>query len=99
MTTLALQGLRRWVYILPSIHLCACLISYSGYVIPSLQNLAILFPFILLADLPVSIVTYSLGWKYPSIAVLWIFVGGTLWWYLLSRGVDFLFNIFRSPKS
>ena len=84
----------RWVYVLPSLHLCACLVSFIGLVIPSLHYMGILFTFILLADLPISIVAYALGWRYPAIANLWIFVAGTLWWYLLSLGAERLLKKF-----
>src|ERR1700751_5460813 len=80
-----------WRYVFPSIHLLACLTSYVGLLIPSLQFLGILFSFILLADLPISILTYALAWKYSALGVIWIFVAGTLWWYLLGRGVQPLF--------
>ena len=79
---------RRWVYVLPILHLCACLVSMIGYVIPSLQYWGIAFTFILLCDLPISVVAYALGWKHPAIATIWIFVVGTLWWYSLSLVFD-----------
>jgi hypothetical protein len=53
--------------------------------------LGILFSFILLVDLPISIPAYALGWRYSAIAVVWVFVAGTLWWYLLGKGVEALF--------
>jgi len=93
------QGIRRWVYVLPVLHLCACLVSMIGYVIPSLQHWGIAFTFILLLELPISAVAYALGWKYPAIATIWIFVAGTLWWYALSRGIELAFDKFidRGP--
>jgi hypothetical protein len=81
----------RWRYVLPSLHLFACLTSYIGLLIPSLQFLGILFSFVLLADLPVSFLAYGLAWKYPALAVTWVFVAGTLWWYLLGRAVQAVF--------
>jgi hypothetical protein len=75
----------RWVYFIPILHLSACFVSFVGYVIPSLQYIGILFTFILMADLPISLPAYALAWKYGSFAGIWIFVVGTLWWYLLSR--------------
>jgi hypothetical protein len=75
----------RWVYLLPTVHLCACLVSFIGLIIPSLQYVGILFSFILLADFPISALTYALAWKYGALGVIWIFVAGTLWWYLLGR--------------
>src|SRR5260370_28415817 len=86
----------RWVYVLPIIHFCACLISYSGLVIPNLGNSGIIFTFILLIDLPVSVPSYALGWKYPTIAVVWVVVTGTFYWYLLSRGVEILIERHKS---
>jgi hypothetical protein len=84
----------RLVYVLPALHFFACLLSYIGLVIPSLQFLGILFSLVLVADLPVSLPTYALGWKYSALAATWIFVAGTLWWYLLSRGAAVLLNRF-----
>lgn len=65
-----------------------------GYVIPSLDCLGIAFRYILMFDLPISVVAYTLGWKYPAIATIWIFVVGTLWWYLLSRAIELVFDKF-----
>jgi hypothetical protein len=59
-------------------------------VIPSLENLGIIWVFILLIDLPVSAPAYALGWKYPTIAAVWVVVTGTLYWYLLSWGIQIL---------
>ncbi len=89
----------RRVYLLPTLHLCACLISFIGLVIPSLQYLGILFTFIQFADFPISLPAYILGWKYPALAVIWIFVAGTFWWYLLGRGVEALLNRFSRRGS
>jgi len=85
----------RWVYLLPSLHLGACLLTFIGFVIPSLQYLAILFTFIVLADLPISVPYYALAWKYGGLAVTWIFLAGTIWWYVLSRAADTLLERFR----
>jgi len=81
----------RWRFVLPSIHLLACSICYVGLLIPSLQFVGILFTFVLLVDLPVSLFAYGLGWKHPALAVTWVFVVGTLWWYLLGRAVPAVF--------
>ena len=88
----------RWVYVLPSLHLFACLTSYVGLLIPSLQHLGILFSFVMLADLPISLLAYGLAWKYSALAVIWTFVAGTFWWYLLSRGAEFLIDSMRRRK-
>jgi hypothetical protein len=89
-----LERSSRWVYLVPSIHLCACLVSFIGLVIPSLQYIGILFTFILVADLPISVPFYALAWKYGVLSVIWIFVAGTFWWYLLSRGAEALLKRF-----
>jgi hypothetical protein len=81
----------RWFHFLPILHLCACLISYVGLLLPSLQHIGILFTFVLLADFPISLPAYFLGWKYPVLAAMWVFVAGTFWWYLLGRGAEGLF--------
>jgi hypothetical protein len=81
----------RWRYVLPSLHFLACSISYVGLLIPSLQFLGILFTYVLLADLPVSLLAYALGWKYSVLSVTWVFVAGTLWWYLIGRAVQSVF--------
>lgn len=76
----------RWIYLLPTIHLIACAISFLGYLIPQAGFLGIVC--IVLVDLPVSAIFYALAWKYEVIAVLWVLVVGTLWWYLLARAID-----------
>jgi hypothetical protein len=70
-----------------------------GYVIPSLEYSGMAFPYILMLDLPISVVAYALGWKYPAIATIWIFVVGTLWWYVLSCGIELVYDKFvdRGP--
>ena len=89
---IALGRPSRWVYVLPTVHLCACLASFIGLVIPRLQLVGILFTFILLADLPVSAPAFALGSKYGTLVVIWIFLAGTIWWYLLSRAALALLN-------
>jgi len=84
----------RWVFLLPALHICACVVSFIGLVIPSLQYVGILFTFIVVADLPISLPFYALAWKYGALAVIWIFVAGTFWWYLLSRGAKALLSRF-----
>ncbi len=83
---------RRWVYILPVLHLSACLISMVGHVIPSLQSLGIIWVGIMLLDLPVSAIAYVSAWWNGPITVIWIVVVGTFWWYFLSRVIERLIN-------
>ncbi|MGA7855560.1 MAG: hypothetical protein WCA15_19740 [Candidatus Acidiferrales bacterium] len=82
---------KRWVYLFPLAHLCLCLVSLPGYVIPGLQYWGILWTFIMTADLPISIVGYVLAFSGNStLAVVWIFVAGTLWWYVLGCAFEFV---------
>jgi len=76
----------RWVYFPPILHVCVCIASNLGYLIPSLQYFSgRLNGYIILADLPISIMVFALAWQYPVLAMTWLVVIGTLWWYLLSR--------------
>jgi hypothetical protein len=88
----------RWVYVLPALHLCACLTVAIAFVIPSLQFLGVIEEFILLADLPISIVSYALAFHYTWLATIWLFVAGTLWWYLLSRAAKFVIDTRRNLR-
>jgi hypothetical protein len=78
----------RWIYVLPILHLCVCLISMVAYLVPSLQHLGIVWTGIMLVDLPISPVAFALAWKCSALATAWILVVGTLWWYLLSGGAE-----------
>jgi len=84
------------VYVLPLVHLGACLISMVGHVIPSLQYLGIIWVGVMLVDLPVSAIAYALAWKHGTVATIWVVVVGTLWWYLLSRGAGLLIDKIRA---
>jgi len=58
---------------------------YSGVVVPRLQFLGILGTIVTLIDLPiVSPITIILSLHYPLLALIWMFVAGSLWWYFLS---------------
>jgi hypothetical protein len=59
----------------------------------------LLFNFIYLIDFPISLALYLLG-EAPSpwLALGWVFVAGTLWWYLLSRIAIALYNRFSHRK-
>ena len=87
------QGRLRWAHSLPILHLCACFTSILGMVIPALRYLALGWGYIMIIDLPISIVAYALAFKASPLAYIWIIVVGTLWWYVLSRGVQFVFNV------
>lgn len=82
------QGNSRLVYVLPIAHLCACFISMLGYAVVGLQYLGTVMTFLMILDLPISFVAYGLAWKHGALAGIWILIAGTLWWYLLSCGVE-----------
>lgn len=67
--------------------------------VPALRDLAIVWSFIMLADLPISIVTYAIGWKYSLLGMIWIVIAGTFWWYALSRGLKLALNTFRNLRA
>jgi hypothetical protein len=89
----------RWVYLLPTLHLGASLTMPLGYLIPRLDFLALVSTYLMFIDFPISLVTFALAWKHSVLAGAWLIVVGTLWWYLLSRGVLFVFRKItdRSP--
>ena len=78
----------RWVHWVPLIHLLICLAAVLGYAVPLLQPLGILFTFLVLIDLPISLVYGLLVWRHEALALLWLMVAGTCWWYLLCRAAE-----------
>jgi hypothetical protein len=79
----------RRVYILPAIHLSLCVISYVGLLIPALSQVGIVWTFIMLGDLPLSIFAYIFAFSNHSLlALLWIIGVGTWWWYYVSRWME-----------
>lgn len=93
-----LDRLNRWVLLVAVLHLTACLLSFIGLVLPIFQHLEILFTFVLVADIPISLPSYPLAWKFPLLSAIWTFVFGTLWWYLLSLRVQVLFEKYSRAK-
>lgn len=91
-TKLRARRRRWWVYLPPAVHLFACSVSMIGYVIPRLEYWGIAWTFIMVADFPVSIVAYMFAFRSSAFATAWIFIVGTLWWYLLGRGIEFLID-------
>ena len=81
-----------WIYFLPILHLCACLMSTLRYFVPGLQYLVVIWDFVMHADFPISLLAYALTPKYAALAAIWIVLAGTLWWYLLSRAAEARFN-------
>lgn len=88
------------MYVLPAIHLAACGFSLLTYLLPSnLQFLGIVWEFIAVADLPISLVFYGVAWQHGTVAILWIVVAGTLWWYFLSRVAGAMISEVRHNKA
>jgi len=93
--TMKASGHNRWTYLPPIIHLSVCLLMMSRYVVPKLEFLGILATFIMVADFPVSLAVLALAWKHPEIAAAWILIVGTLWWFVLSRAIEFVIRILK----
>lgn len=89
----------RWVYVLPILHLGVCSLALVGFVVPALQPLGIAFESLWVADFPFSIVGFILAWQHPALAMIWMVVVGTLWWYALSRVAEELWNHFADRRS
>jgi len=83
-----------WVYFLPILHFCACLMSTLRFFVPGLQYLSVMWDFVVRADFPISLVAYALTPKFAPLAAIWIVAAGTLWWYLLSRAAEALLKKF-----
>jgi hypothetical protein len=64
--------------------------AISGYVVPQLQFLGILWSILTIADFPVSAITIPLAYLNGPLAFLWTAVAGTAWWYFLSKGIQIL---------
>jgi hypothetical protein len=89
--TLTRQAHPDWIYFLPILHFCACLMSTLRYFVPGLQYLVVIWDFVMRADFPISLLAYALTPKYAALAAIWIVLAGTFWWYLLSRAAEALF--------
>ena len=63
-----------------------------GYFAPNLSYLGRVWTYLVLLDLPISIVSIGLAWQHSALAVAWLVVVGTLWWYVLGRGAEFAFR-------
>jgi len=85
----SLTGRPYLVYLLPFLHLSACLVMWLEHV----QNLE----FMILIDFPSSIPVVAL--LYAGFNP-WICFGilGTLWWYLLSLAVRWGIGLIASPR-
>jgi hypothetical protein len=97
-STLARHMHPDWIYFLPILHFCACLMSTLRYFVPGLQYLVVVWDFVMHADFPISLVAYALAPYSGAVAAIWIVVAGTLWWYLLSRAAETLINRFTQLR-
>jgi len=96
MTISAIRARFRWVYFLPLLHLAVCLAILLGYAIPKLEPLTDETEFLTAADIPISLPAVGLAMGNRVVpALAWLFIAGTLWWYLLSLGAQFIFNRFK----
>jgi len=87
----------RLAHILPGLHLSICLASYVGIFL-KLLYLGMMFTYVLIADLPVSLVAYLTGFTYPLFAVLWIMTVGTVWWYGLGRAAEYVIEWIKDSR-
>ena len=85
----------RWIYVVPSVHLCICLVVIFAMLVPSLSYIAIIFESLWVLDFPISVVAFMLVWQHGILSYLWILIVGTLWWYLLCLGVSKIRGIAR----
>ena len=81
------------VYLLPFLHLCACLAI-------TLENIESGWQYLILIDFPVSLVGVVMMFLYDNNQILyhpllWFGTLGTLWWYFLSRTAEYVFNKLR----
>jgi hypothetical protein len=96
--TMTRQAHPDWIYFLPILHFCACLMSTLRYFVPGLQYLVVIWDFVMHADFPISLLVHALTPKYAPLVAIWIVVAGTLWWYLLSRAAEFVINKLKRSR-
>lgn len=83
------------VYLLPSIHLLACLATAG---VMSRIYLESGWTYLAIIDYPVSFVVVGLAWHYDLPLLLVFSVIGTVWWYLLSCAGRFAFAGIRRVR-
>jgi len=67
-----------WIYFLPILHFCVCLMSTLRYFVPGLQYLSVMWDFVVRVDFPISLVANALTPKFAPLAAIWVVVVGTL---------------------
>jgi hypothetical protein len=78
------------------IHFGVSIASYGLARVPGLSFIAFVFEVIFWIDIPISIPV--LVWNREFLAVAWIVVMGTAWWYALSLGVEALLKSFKDRR-
>jgi hypothetical protein len=83
------------VYLLPALHLCACLTI-------AIAHLEAAWGYLLLIDVPMSAFILAISYNFDHPLILFGTLG-TLWWYLLGRVAAMIWRIFRgagrSPRA
>ena len=75
------------VYLLPLLHLCACIIIAFASITKGWEYLGLI-------DFPASALIVAIDYNFDH-PLLLFGVFGTLWWYFLSRVAEYAFNKFR----
>jgi hypothetical protein len=70
------------VYLLPLLHLCACVVVAFAHVGRGWEYLG-------LVDIPASVLIVAISYNFDHPLILFG-VFGTLWWYLLIRGAEII---------
>src|ERR1700691_5511822 len=96
--TLTRQAHPDWIYFLPILHFCACLMRALRDFVPGLQYLVVIWDFVMHAEFPISLLVQDLTPNYAPLAAIWIVAAGTLSWYLLSRAAEFLINKLKRSR-
>lgn len=68
------------VYLLPFLHLCACLVI-------TVARLESAWEYMMFVDAPASVLIISVSYNFDHPLILFGVIG-TLWWYLLSRAAQ-----------
>jgi hypothetical protein len=79
------------VYILPLLHLCACIMIRVADLESGLH-------YLILVDFPFSFVLVALGWPRDNFLV-WFSTLGTLWWYFWSHMTQQIFEVYASSRT
>ena len=73
------RGSSIWIYLLPLLHLLACVVIALGHLVSGVH-------YLIYVDFPFSLLLVILGWRNDNF-LLWFASLGTLWWFFLSWGV------------